>query len=368
MAGRRLDVMVSGGGIAGATLACLLSRSGHRVTVVERDRGVRSSGNPVDVRGPAFDVVEGLDLVPRLRDLATSVRRVVFVDEAGRAVARMATRRSREREMEVHRADLSAVLIDAARNDVDFRFDDVLVDVHADENGVDVTFDRAAPSRFDLVVGADGLHSGVRRLAFGPESVYVTHLGMYVATVPLDECMDRVDTVLMHNRPGAAVALHPGAGRPGAAFLFRSSERADPRDTEDVTRLMTAVYGDSGWRTPELLAAYLAAGDTYFDMVSRVSTPTWSTGRITLVGDAATCVTLFGEGSSSAILGAATLAGALASSPQDIPAALARYEKEHRPVTRRWQRAVPIASHLLIPATRAGITLRNCALHLARSR
>jgi 2-polyprenyl-6-methoxyphenol hydroxylase-like FAD-dependent oxidoreductase len=366
--GRRLDVLVSGGGIAGATLACLLGRSGHRVTVVERDPGVRSSGNPVDVRGPAFDVVEGLDVVPRLRDLATSVRQVVFVDEAGRPVARMATRRSRDRELEVPRADLSTVLVDAARNDAAFRFDDKVVDVQADERGVDVAFDRAAPSRFDLVVGADGLHSGVRALAFGPESDYVTHLGMYVATVRLHEPMERADTVLMLNEPGAAVALHPGAGTPGAAFLFRSSMRADPHDTEAVRGLMTAVYGDSGWRTPELLAAYLAAGDTYFDMVSRVNAPTWSAGRVTLVGDAASCVSLFGEGSSSAILGAATLATSLAASPHDIPAALGRYEKKHRPVTRRWQRALPIISHLLIPATSAGITLRNHALRVTRSR
>lgn len=128
------------------------------------------------------------------------------------------------------------------------------------------------------------------------------------------------------------------------------------------------MYSHSGWRTPELLAAYMAAGDTYFDTVSRVNTPTWSTGRVTLVGDAASCVSFFGEGSSSAILGAATLATALRLSPHDIPAALARYENTHRPVTRHGQRAVPIASHLLIPATRAGITMRNYALRVARPR
>ncbi len=131
---------------------------------------------------------------------------------------------------------------------------------------------------------------------------------------------------------------------------------------------MTSVYGDAEWRGKELLAAYLAAGDTYFDTVSRVRLPTWSRGRVTLLGDAASCVSLFGEGSSAAILGAATLADSLAANPRNISAALARYEAKHRPASGRGQRAVPIISHFLIPASRAGITLRNKMLRLTGHR
>jgi 2-polyprenyl-6-methoxyphenol hydroxylase-like FAD-dependent oxidoreductase len=368
MPDRRLSVLISGGGMAGGTLACLLAQGGHRVTVVERDQGIRSSGNPVDVRGDAFDVVERLNLVSRLQDAATSVRQLVFVDTAGQRLASMATRRSQDREMEIPRADLSAALVNAARDGADFRFDDTILEIEADGHGVDVTFERAAPDRFDLVVGADGLHSTVRRLAFGPESDYLTDLGMYVATVRLQNALERADTVLMYNEPGAATALHPGTGKPIAAFMFRSTTQVNSRDADAAKELMTAMYGNAGWRAPELVAAYLAATDTYFDTVSRVRLPTWTKGLVTLLGDAASCVSLFGEGSSSAIQGAATLAESLDASPQDVPAALARYQAKHRTVTSRRQRGVPIASHLLVPASRAGITLRNSALRLVRRR
>lgn len=212
------------------------------------------------------------------------MRQLIFVDTAGQRRASLATR-SQDRELEVPRADLSAALVDAARAEADFRFDDTIIGLHADGHEVDVTFERASPDRFDLVVGADGLHSKVRRIVFGPEADYVTHLGIYVATVRLEEPIEPADTVLMYNEAGAAAALHPGTDRPIAAFLFRSSAQVHPHDAAAARRLMTAVYGDAGWRAPELLGDYLAATDTYFDSVSRVRLPSWSNGLITLLGD-----------------------------------------------------------------------------------
>ena len=363
----RLTVLICGGGIAGATLACLLSRAGHHATVVERDRAIRSSRSPVDVRRAAFDVIENLDLVSQLTDLATRVRRLVLVDNTGRPITSMPTRRSQDRELEIPRADLTAVLVTAARAEAEVRFGDSILELDSDDYGVDVTFHRAPPQRLDLVVGADGMHSAVRRLAFGPEQDYLTHLGLYVATVPIAHPADREDTILMHNQPGAAVALHPGTGHPMAIFIFRSSARIEPRNSAAADKLLADTYQNAGWRAREFLAAYRAAPDNYFDSVSRVRVPEWTRGRLTLLGDAASSVSLFGEGSSSAIVGAATLATSLAQSPQNLPTALAQYETTHRPVTARGQRAAPFASHLLIPASTTGLTLRNHALQLAHA-
>jgi 2-polyprenyl-6-methoxyphenol hydroxylase-like FAD-dependent oxidoreductase len=363
-----LSVLISGAGIAGATLAALLGRAGHGVTVVERDQGVRSSGNPVDVRKGAYQVAERLGVLSRLQDAATRVRELIFVDDDGRRVASMRTRQSEDREVEVARADLSAILVEAGRGDAKFLFDEMITELHPDDDGVDVIFDRAAPGRFDLVVGADGIHSGVRRLACGPDADFVEPLGMYVATATLGVPLEREDLVIMHNEPGTAVALHPGTGVSGVAFMFRSEVRIDHRDPDARRQLLQQVYANVGWRAQELLIAYLATKDVYFDSISRIRVPSWSRGRVILLGDAATCVSLFGDGSSSAMEGASTLAASLNESPHDIPTALARYESAHRAVTRPRQRGVWIASHLLIPRSRVGIALRNQALRLVGRR
>jgi 2-polyprenyl-6-methoxyphenol hydroxylase-like FAD-dependent oxidoreductase len=363
-----LAVLISGAGIAGATLAALVGRAGHQPTVVERDQGVRSSGNPVDVRKGAYQVAERLGILERLHDAATQVRELIFVDEDGRRQASMRTRQSEDREVEVPRADLSAILLEAGRGNAEILFDEMITELHADDGGVDVIFDRAAPRRFDLVVGADGIHSAVRRMAFSAEADFAQHLGMYVATAKLGLPMERDDVVIMHNEPGTAVALHPGAGSSGAAFLFRAPARSDHHNAEAVRQLLKQTYRNVGWRAQELLSAYLAADDTYFDSVTRIRMDSWSRGRVTLLGDAASCVSLFGDGSSSAMEGAATLAASLNASPNDIATALMRYESAHRAVTRLRQRGVWIASNLLIPRSRLGIALRNQALRLAGRR
>jgi 2-polyprenyl-6-methoxyphenol hydroxylase-like FAD-dependent oxidoreductase len=363
-----LTVLISGAGIAGATLAALLGRSGHRVTVVERDQGVRSSGNPVDVRGAAYRVAEQLGVLSRLQDAATKVRVLIFVDTAGQRVASIRTRQSEDRELEVPRTDLTSILLEAGRNDAEFLFDEMITQLDPDSDGVNVTFDQTAPRRFDLVVGADGIHSGVRHLAFGPEAGFAQHLGMYVATAKLGLPLERDDAVIMHNEPGTAVALHPGTGTSGAAFMFCSTARIDHRNAKAAQQLLQETYRNVGWRTPELLAAYRAADDVYFDSVTRIRVDPWSRGRVTLLGDAASCVSLFGDGSSSAIEGAATLASTLSSSARDIPSALAHYESAHRTVIRPRQRLVWIASHLLIPRSRLGIAVRDQALRITGHR
>jgi 2-polyprenyl-6-methoxyphenol hydroxylase-like FAD-dependent oxidoreductase len=362
-----LSVLISGAGIAGATLAALLGRAGHRVTVVERDQGVRSSGNPVDVRKGAYQVAEQLGVMSHLQDAATKVRELIFVDDAGRRVASLRTRQS-DREVEVPRSDLSAILVEAGTGDAEFLFDEMITELHPDAGGVDVIFDHSVPRRFDLVVGADGLHSGVRRLAFGSEADFIEHLGMYVATAKLGIWMERDDVVIMHNEPGTAVALHPGTGSSLTAFMFSSRARIDHRDADAARQLLKQTFRNVGWRTQELLSAYLSTDDVYFDSVSRIRMSSWSRGRVTLLGDAASCVSLFGDGSSSAMEGAATLATSLSASPQDLTTALARYESAHRRVIHPRQRGVMIASHLLIPRSRLGIALRDRSLRLVGRR
>jgi len=363
-------VLISGGGIAGSALAYWLARRGFAPTVVERARDLRSSGSPVDVRGPAVDVAEQMGIMPLLRDAATRARYVSFVNGTGRRVGGLSMRIAQAgtgRDVELPRADLASILYQAGSDDAEYLFDDSIVALDEHEHGVDVTFEHAPARRFDLVVGADGLHSNVRRLVFGAEHAHIRYLGFYVATLPLDEPADDEHEVLTYNTPGKAVALHPGRGRALAAFMFRRPEAADfdYRDTQQHKRMLFAAFDGGSWRIPEFLRQVRTADDLYLDAVSQISLPTWSTGRVTLLGDAASCVSLFGDGSSLAIAGAATLADALAADPEDHRAALTRYETDHRALVAPKQRNMTIASRLLIPTTRLGIHARNTATHLA---
>lgn len=360
-------VLISGAGVAGSTLAYWLGRYGFRPTVVERAGGLRSSGNPVDVRGPAVPVAEAMGVMPRLRAAATEVTSLSFVNERGRRVGRVnmgALRAaSGSREVELPRSDLASILFEAGRNEAEVLFDDSIAGLRQDAGGVDVTFERAAPRRFDLVIGADGLHSVTRRLAFGPDVDFVAHMGLYIATTRLGGSVDDRHDVLMHNEPGRAVSIHPARGEAIAAFIFRRSAVPgfDYRDTEQHKGIVIDAYADGSWRIPELLDRVRDADDLYFDSVSQVRLPVWSAGRLALLGDAASCVSLFGEGSSLAMAGAAKLAEALATSPDDHETAFRRYETQHRLLVEPKQRAIGAASALMVPATRTGIVARNVA-------
>lgn len=354
--------LISGAGIAGVTLAHFLTRAGWGVTLVERAGELRSSGNPVDVRGPALPVAEKMGVLADLRAVATHAKAVRIVDTDGRTVARIPMP-ARDGEVEVLRGDLARVLWSATEDDAELLFDDTITALRQDPDGVDVTFERAAPRRFDLVVGADGLHSAVRRIAFGPESEFSEHLGLYVATVQLGGPPTDPDDVVLLNVPGRLFAMHPARGEAGAAFIFRHPEITDlgRDDTLRQTQVIADAYRGVGWAVPEIIDRLKSIEELYFDAVSRVRLDSWSRGRITLLGDAASCVSLFGDGSTLAMAGAHTLAEALSEAPGDLGAALREYETRHRRLTTPKHRHVHRVAGLLVPGSRLTLAARNAA-------
>jgi 2-polyprenyl-6-methoxyphenol hydroxylase-like FAD-dependent oxidoreductase len=170
--------------------------------------------------------------------------------------------------------------------------------------------------------------------------------------------------VLILNHPGRAVVIHPTNGREGAGFFFRHPQMSETerRDVRLQKQLLSETYQSMGWRVPDLLHRVRDSDDLYFDSVSRISLTTWAQGRIVLVGDAADCISLFGEGSSMAIVGAATLAHALGDRATTTVEAVERYETSHRRQLQVHQRGASLASHLLIPRTRAGLLARNAVM------
>lgn len=366
-------VLISGAGIAGTTLAYWLVRRGFAVTLVELGSGTRSSGAPVDVRAQALTIVADMGALPQLRAAATRARRTMIVNQRGVAIAQLATQNSitrdhAEAEVEVARPDLARTLLDTVADNVQISYRDAIASLEQDASGVDVTFESGLERRFDLVVGADGTHSRTRRLIFGDESRFTRHLGLYFASLPVPTLPDAPVDVQHYNVPGRSVTIHPASGTPLAAFILRSPalRNFDHRDLDQHRKLITQTYSGDQWRTPELLEYVRTAPDIYFDAISRIDLPTWSAGRVGLLGDAASAVSLLGDGSTRAIIGGHTLAHELAAT-DDHRVAFRRYQDRHqRRIAKAWQ--VRAAAMLLVPHTGVGIRIRNQALRTVRVR
>ncbi|MFI5834693.1 FAD-dependent monooxygenase [Micromonospora sp. NPDC051300] len=328
------DVLISGAGVAGSALAWWLRHHGFRPTVVERAPASRDGGYKVDVRGAALTVLDRMGLAGRVRAHDTGMRLARFLDRRGRQLATMDAALFGGRstgDVEVMRGDLTRIL---RTDDVEHRFGDSISALDADADGVDVTFARGDRRRYDLVVGADGLHSTVRRLAFGPGSAHLLPLGHHIAvcTVPAGLAEDRVE--LLHPEPGRTVGVYRTSGAPDARalFLFRSpADATDAGDPAGRRAVLDRAFAGAGWRVPELLAAAADAPDLYLDAMSQVRMPRWSTGRVGLVGDAAYAASpASGQGTSLGLVGAYVLAAALAEAAGRPADGFAAYERRMR--------------------------------------
>jgi len=329
------EILISGAGLAGPALAHWLHRHGFRPTVLERAPALRTGGYKVDVRGAAIDVLKRMGVYESAKALDTGMRTVTYVRRDGRPLAVLDANLLMGRrgdDIEIMRTDLTRVLYDATAADVEYVFGDAIATITETGDGVQVTFDKGAPRRFALVIGADGLHSATRRMVFGETPL--THLGAYmsICTAPNRLGIDREE--FMYPQPGRLVfAYSMGPEAPARVGLaFASPELSyDRRDVAAQKRLIRQAFTDGGWEVPQLLDAVDAADDFYFDSISQVQLPRWSAGRVALIGDAAHCPSpASGQGTSLALVGAYVLAEQLASAAGH-EAAFARYEAAMRP-------------------------------------
>ncbi|OZM76202.1 FAD-dependent monooxygenase [Pseudonocardia sp. MH-G8] len=359
---KKPEVLIVGAGIAGPALAYWLSRNGCRPTVVEQSRQLRSGGSAIVVKGPAIPVAERMGILQQLRERATRNRSLTLLDADGGRILQLPLTSDDAPTVEVTRADLSEVLHRSAQTEAEFVFDDTVTALDQDGGGVEVTFRRSPPRRFDLVVGADGMHSTVRRLMFGPERQFVRDLGLYGATVPLaPDAVEDPTEMTMLTAPNRMLVVHPSRTTPLAVFTFRVTQLA-PHDRKDIAlhkQTVADAYAGVGWRAPELVAAYLDHPAPFFDPLTTVRMPSWSRGRVVLLGDAAAATALLGDGSSMAMAGAYALAEELAAHPGGHARAFAAYEARLRREVGPRQRRVGLLSRLMVPRTRPGLAVRN---------
>ncbi|MEU4744411.1 FAD-dependent monooxygenase [Actinosynnema sp. NPDC023658] len=358
-----MRVLISGASVAGPALAHWLGRYGFEPTVVEIAPVPRSGGAAVDFRGEThLTVLERMGVLDRLRQVQTGGSPMTFVDERGRTLLHLPEDFAGG-ELEVLRSDLSRVLREHSAEHADYVFGDSVTGLTETPDGVDVTFASGAERTFDLVIGADGIHSGVRGLAFGPEERFVSHLGYYVATWDLPDDLGIPPEPRSYNVPGRLVSTTRAGGRASAFAIFKSPLlRYDRRDVDQQRRLLLDAFGGLGWETPRLLDALGRTTQLYFDSISRADVQPWSRGRVALVGDAACGATIGGMGTGTAVVGAYVLAGELAAANGDHRTAFGRYEELMRDYARRCQRGGDRTGKFLAPASAFGLRARNTLL------
>ncbi|HTQ03063.1 MAG TPA: FAD-binding domain [Polyangiaceae bacterium] len=363
-----MEVAINGTGIAGPTLAYWLRRWGHAPVLFEKASVPRSGGYVIDFWGLGYELAERMGIVPGLRERCYLMQRLSMVDARGREVASMDVTPMREqlhgRFVSVARADLAALLFEACRG-VPTHFGVSIAGLEPDGDGVVALLSNGARRRFDLVVGADGLHSRVRELAFGPESKFEQRLGCHVAAFRLPDYRHRDElTYVSHTVPKrhvARVAL-PG-GETLVLLVCRSELVGDPPRSEQKAALRRA-FGEMKWEVPAILDGMDAVEDLYFDRVSQIHLPRWSSGRTALLGDAAACASLLaGEGTGLAMLEAYVLAGEIHRARSDVARGLAAYDARLRSFVGKKQNTALGLRGFFAPQTALGLVLRNAAVN-----
>ena len=339
-------ILVSGASVAGTTAAYWLARQGYSVTVVERHPGLRPGGQAIDVRGPALAVLERMTLRAAADHRRTRIRGASVVDRDGNELSDDDESTPTggliaSPDIELLRDDLVELLYEATQLDTEYIFNDSIAALEDDGTSVKVTFERAAARSFDLVIGADGLHSNVRRLAFGPEELFIERLGTYAAIFTVPNFLDLDYWQTWHYGDNTMVGVYSARNNTEARAMVGFMEadlRIDYRDTEAQFAELERRMADDGWVRPQLLQYMRSAPDFYFDEMSQIKMDRWSKGRVALVGDAGYCCSpLSGQGTSVALLGAYILAGELALASDDYELGLTNYQKEFQDYVKRNQ-------------------------------
>jgi 2-polyprenyl-6-methoxyphenol hydroxylase-like FAD-dependent oxidoreductase len=369
--GQTPSVLISGASFAGLATAYWMTRRGYTVTVVEVAQTLRKGGTPVDIREGVVDVVRRMGLLEKIAAHSLPPRPMDFLDAGGVPLATMPAQaedaQAVNEEYEIERDVLLDVLFDQVKDDVEFLFADSISDLEQSAQAVAVTFASGVRRSFSLVIGCDGTHSSVRRLCFGEEAGFLLFMQNYFSLTIVDKLLIEEDTAQMFNVPGKTVMLNAYNGKTDIAFgFFAEQEIAYDRRSQDRQKnMIRRHFQGEGWRIGELLEEMDRCDNFYFDKLCQIRMPSWSKGRVALVGDAAYCPSpAAGMGGSMAILGAAALADALQTHPDDYSMAFQEYDKSFRPTVEAIQNgAIEVGLEMFMPRTEEAIQRRNRMLN-----
>ncbi|BCM21020.1 FAD-binding domain [Mesorhizobium sp. J8] len=359
-------VLISGGGIAGPALAFWLAAAGFRPTLIERAPQLRTGGYVIDFWGLGYDIASWMGLEADINRVGYHVREMRIVGENGKRVGGFGTdvfgELTNGRYVTLARSDLSRLLFEKIKDTTEVIFDNEIVGLEENSHGVRVQLERGGERDYSLVVGADGLHSGVRRLAFGPQHQFEKKLGYAVAAFEAEGYRPRdEDVYLMYGLPGRMLGrftLH--GNRTLFLFVFTVGESPLPTALDLQKEMLRNKYADGGWECPRILEELGHTDELYFDSVSQIAMNRWAKGRVVLIGDAAFCVSLLaGQGSALAMISAYVLAGELLKADGRDEEAFGSYEAVLRNYIRTKQQGAARFASALAPRTRLGLLFRN---------
>ncbi|WP_246680255.1 FAD-binding domain [Mesorhizobium sp. B2-8-9] len=359
-------VLISGGGIAGPTVAFWLAAAGFRPTLIEQAPQLRTGGYVIDFWGLGYDIASWMGLEAEINRVGYHVREMRIVGENGKRVAGFGTDVFSEltngRYVTLARSDLSRLLFEKIKDTTEVIFDNEIVGLEEKSGSVRVQLKRGGERNYALVIGADGLHSGVRRVAFGSQQRFEKKLGYAVAAFEVEGYRPRdEDVYLMYGLPGRMLGrftLH--GNRTLFLFVFTVEESPLPTALDLQKEMLRKKYADGGWECPRILEELGHTDELYFDSVSQIRMSRWSKGRVVLTGDAAFCVSLLaGQGSALAMISAYVLAGELLKADGRHEEAFSSYEALLRNYIRAKQQGAARFASALAPRTQLGLVFRN---------
>ncbi|MDJ1491912.1 FAD-dependent monooxygenase [Cytophagaceae bacterium DM2B3-1] len=358
-------VLVSGASIAGLSTAYWLNKLGYKVTVVEIANEPRMGGTAVDFRGKTVDLVKRMGIFEQLQSHALNLERIEFknAEDVTENSLLLNNEKHLSSEIEIERTQLVRILLDSVQNDVEFIFNNSVTSLTETEDDIKVTFKSGSQQAFDLVIGCDGTHSGIRKIWFGDEREYTHFLEAYFSISIVNKSLITPNTMQFYNVPGKAYMLNAYKDKTDIVFSFLSEKELpyDYRNTEQQRQIILQQFTGQGWRTAELLEEIANSTNFYFDKFCQIKMPSWTKGRVALVGDAAYCASpAAGMGGSLAVEGATALADALQKHNGNFELAFQDYNKNLRPFIEEVQAEAEFnVRENFIPRTEEAIRKRN---------